>query len=612
MAKQYASLRNIKFMLHEVFEVSELTKSAHFGHLDHESLEMIFDSGVKIADTLLKPYYEELDKKEPQFENGEIKAHPHIKTIIKAMGDAGFIGSTLSLEAGGQQLPELFASAMGFWFAAANNGVTTYTALTPGAANLIATFGSQALKDLYVAKMLSGQWQGTMALTEPHAGSSLHYITSSAEPTEHGYYKIKGQKVYISAGNHDQVENSIHLMLAKIKGAPAGTKGISLFVVPQKRIENGQLVDNDVRSIGIYHKMGQKATPATHLGSGERDDCRGWLVGEPHKGLTYMFQMMNEARIGTGIAGASIASAAYYASLEYAHERTQGQPLSLKGQDPNMPQTPIINHPDVKRMLLFQKAIVEGSLGLLLQCSKYADLMHTTEGEEKAKYALLLDFLTPVAKTYPTEAGQQAVSAGVQCFGGGGYCNDFPVAQMYRDIRITTIYEGTTGIQSQALLGRNISMQNGKAATLYFQEVNKTIEEAQTYSELQKYAAILKAEVANLQRVTKHLLGYAARGETELFLADATLYMEMFGIIAIAWQWLIQGIIAKRALLVGKMQGDDENFYESKLHTMKFFFHYEIPKTQGLTTRLLDTEVLTVAIEKEVCIKLGRKITKTL
>lgn len=600
MAKQYASLRNIKFMLHEMFAVSELTKYPRFSHLDKESLAMILDAAVQLADTLLKPYYEEMDRKEPQFENGEIKVHPHVKTIIRAMGEAGFTGATLPLEAGGQQLPETMGSAIGFWFASANNGVTTFSALTPGAANLIISFGSQELKDLYVAKMLSGEWQGTMALTEPHAGSSLHYITSAAEPTEHGYYKIKGQKVYISAGNHDQVENSVHLMLAKIKGAPAGTKGISLFVVPQKRIENGQLVDNDVRSIGIYHKMGQKATPATHLATGERDDCRGWLVGEPHKGLTYMFQMMNEARIGTGIAGASIASAAYYAALEYAHERTQGQPLGLKGQDPNQPQTPIINHPDVKRMLLFQKAVVEGSLGLLMQCSNYADLVHVTEGEEKEKYELLLDFLTPVAKTYPTEFGQQAVSAGVQCFGGGGYCNDFPVAQMYRDIRITTIYEGTTGIQSLALLGRNVLMKNGRAAVLYFQEVGKVIHDAQKYDALKPYASILEGELRRLQKVTQHLVGFATKGETELFLSDATLYMEMFGIIAIAWQWLAQGIVAKQALLIGNLQGDDENFYESKLHTMKFFFHYEIPKTQGLSVRLLDTEVLTVGLEKEI------------
>jgi alkylation response protein AidB-like acyl-CoA dehydrogenase len=600
MAKQYASLRNLKFMLHELFDVNALIQSDHFGHIDREAVDMIVDSAVKIADTHLKPYFEELDRSEPKFENGEIKVHPHIKTIIKAMGEAGFIGSTLPLEVGGQQLPELLASAVGFWFAAANNGVTTYTALTPGAANLIASFGSQELKDLYVEKMLSGQWQGTMALTEPHAGSSLHYITSSATPTENGYYKIKGQKVYISAGNHDQVDNCIHLLLAKIKGAPAGTKGISLFVVPQKRIEDGKLVDNDIKSIGLYHKMGQKATPATHLGMGEKDDCRGWLVGEPHKGLTYMFQMMNEARLGTGIAGASIASAAYYAALEYAHERTQGQPLSQKGQDPNMPQTPIINHPDVKRMLLFQKAIVEGSLGLILQCARYADLIHITEGAEKEKYQLLLDFLTPVAKTYPTEFGTQAVSAGVQCFGGGGYCNDFPVAQMYRDIRITTIYEGTTGIQSLALLGRNITMQNGKAAMLYFQEVGKTIQEARTYTELNKYATILEDELKKLQKVTQHLVSFAAKGEVALFLADATLYMEMFGIIAVAWQWLAQGVVAKQALLTGKAQGSDVEFYESKLHTLKFFFHYEIPKTQGLATRLLDTEVLTVAIKEEV------------
>jgi butyryl-CoA dehydrogenase len=597
MAKYY-SLRNLRFLVREVFQAAEITKYSHFSHLDAESLEMIFDSAVQIADTIAYPAAEIMDKEQAEFANGSVTVHPAVEKYIKAMGDSGLLGAAGSLEMGGSQLPVMSQTATGFVLSAANNSITMFTGLTAGAANLISSFGSQELKDTYLPKMYEGKWQGTMCLTEPQAGSSLHYITSSATPQADGTYKIKGHKIYISAGDHQFTENVVHLYLARIDGAPAGTKGISLFVVPKKRLENGQLVDNDVKTIGIFHKMGQKGTPAIHLETGSNGGTIGYLVGEPHKGLTYMFQMMNEARIGVGITGAAIASNVYYASLQYANERPQGQKLTIKGQDPNAPQTLIINHPDVKRMLLFQKAIVEGSLSLIMQVSKYADLAHVLEGEEKEKYQLLLDFLTPVVKTYPTEAGQQSVSQGLQIFGGGGYCTDFGVERLYRDIRITTIYEGTTGIQSQALLGRNIIMKNGKAAMLYFQEVQNTIKEASTYDSLKKYAGKLTEATQTIQKVTQHLVGFAMKGETERFLADATLYMEMFGIAAVGWQWLLQGIVAQQALLKGGLTEEDTQFYESKIHTLKFFFAYELPKISYLATRLLDDEVLTCESEK--------------
>jgi alkylation response protein AidB-like acyl-CoA dehydrogenase len=592
MADKYFSPRNVKFMMNEVFDIEDVLRYPHFSHLDKETVGMILDTTIQIADNIARPASIDMDKNQAEFENGGISVHPNAKKYMKAMGEAGLIGAISSMEDGGSQLPVSLTTISGYIHSAANNGITSFTGLTAGAANLIVSFGSEELKQTYIPKMYAGEWQGTMCLTEPQAGSSLHYITSSATPTEDGHYKIKGHKIYITCGDHD-VENVVHLYLAKIDGAPAGTKGISLFVVPKKRIENGQLVDNDVKTIGIFHKMGQKGTPAIHLEAGANGDCRGWLVGEPHKGLSYMFQMMNEARIGVGITGAAIASAAYYHSLQYAQERPQGQKLSIKGQDANAPQTLIINHPDVKRMLLLQKAIFEGSLSLIFQAARYADFSHVAEGEEKEKYQLLLDFLTPVVKTYPTEMGIQSVSAGMQVFGGGGYCEDFPLEKLYRDIRITAIYEGTTGIQSLALLGRNITMKNGKAAMAYFQEVQKTIADAQTYDELKKYAAKLGEAATNLQKVTQHLVSFAMKGDVERYLADATLYMEMFGIVAVAWQWLLQGTAAKKSLLKGGLTEEETAFYESKIHTMKFFFAYEIPKTLGLAARLMDDEVLT-------------------
>jgi hypothetical protein len=370
-----------------------------------------------------------------------------------------------------------------------------------------------------------------------------------------------------------------------------------LFVVPKKRITTSGLEDNDVTSTGIYHKMGQKATPAMHITFGDRDDSIGHLVGEQNKGLSYMFQMMNGARLGVGMGGSYIASAAYYASLEYAKERPQGRRVNNK--DLNSEPTFIINHPDVRRMLLFQRSIFEGTMSLIMECHKWADMIKGLEGEEKEKCQMLLDLMTTVAKAYPSEAGIQAVNQGLQVFGGYGYTEDFPLEQMARDVRIMSIYEGTTAIQALTLLGRGMPSKGGKPAQLLFGEVMKTIADAQTFDDLKPYAEKLQAELGRLQKVTMHLMGIAATSDPELFLADATLYMEMFGIISTAWQWLKMGTIAKRAMVTQSLEGSEAEFYEAKVHTMKFFFHYEIPKTLGLAARLTDKEVLTIVEQTE-------------
>jgi len=373
--------------------------------------------------------------------------------------------------------------------------------------------------------------------------------------------------------------------------------------VPKYREENGALVDNDVVTAGVYHKMGQKSTPAVHYVAGDNDNCHGYLLGEPNKGLSYMFQMMNEARLGVGLMGAAIASAAYYASLEYANERPQGRKISDHNAK-DKPQTMIINHPDVKRMLLFQKAVVEGSFSLIMECARYADLIKATDDEAaKKRYNTLLDLLTPVAKTFPAEYGIRSVSEGMQCLGGFGYTTDFPLETYYRDIRITSIYEGTTGIQSLDLLGRKVMGTGGKSLQLLGEEIKALAEEASTYDDLKKYVGILQEKLQDLQKVTQHLGAIAMQGKHELFLADATLYMEFFSLIVIGWQWLKQATVAKKALVTGSPEGDQLKFYESKIHTMRYFYSYELPKTLGLATRLMDKdEVITVEVEKELIV----------
>lgn len=596
----YFSKRNLQFLLHEVFQAQELTKYPYFSAHDRGTFDMAIESAAQIADTHMYPFVREVDRNQPELKDGKVTVHPKVKEFIQAMGDAGLIGAGFSFENGGQQLPEIINSSIGFILMAANNGMM-YTGLTSGAANLIASFGSQELVDHYVPNMLSGEWQGTMALTEPQAGSSLSDVTTSATPQADGSYKIKGQKVFISAGDHDAASNIIHLMLARIDGAPKGTKGISLFVVPKYRDTPTGPVDNDVTSTGVYHKMGQRGVPAMHLTMGEGDDCVGYLVGQPHQGLPYMFQMMNEARIGVGMTAAGIATAAYHAALQYARERPQSRRLNEKNAL-DAPQTPIINHPDVRRMLLFQKAVTEGSLSLLLEAAKQYDMAHAAEGDEKEVARLLTEILMPMAKTYPSEMGVQSVSQSLQTFGGYGFTEDFPVEQLYRDIRITPIYEGTTGIQAQDLLGRKMTMKGGKAAQLLMQEMGKCIAQAHNHDELKPYAASLKAELSRIQEVFQTLMPHAGSGDTERYLSDATLFLEQMGIVVVAWQWLKQAVVAKQALLTQNPQGDELAFYEGKIHTMKFFFHYEVPKTLGLAVRLKDPEVLTIVSVKELAL----------
>lgn len=594
----FYSKRNLHFNLYEVLQAQELNKYAYYEDHSAETFDLVLESAEQIAEKMLLPLLTEMDRDEPQLVDGKIKVHEGMKPIIKKFGDDGWINATFSYDEGGQQLPGLIHNAAAFIFQAANYSASVFPFLTTGAANLIRTFGSEELKATYLETMFSGKWQGTMALTEPDAGSSLSDITTSATPTdEEGVYKIKGQKIYISAGDHDACENIIHLMLAKIAGGPAGAKGISLFVVPQKRISESGLEPNDVATAGVYHKMGYKGAPIAHLMMGAEDNCVGYLVGEPHKGLSYMFQMMNEARVGVGMNAAAIGTAAYYASLQYAKERPQGR--SITDKNPANPQISIIHHADVKRMLLFQKSVVEGSLALLLYCSKLADIAHVSSGEEQSEAALLLDFLTPIAKSYPSEMCCLTTSAAVQILGGAGYTTDFPVEQFYREARIHPIHEGTTGIHGMDLLGRKITMQNGRAAVLFFNECGKTIHDAREIPALESNASELENSLRTLQKVTNHLLGIAKMGDTEAYLADATLFLEMTGIIAIAWQLLKSGVVSQIALNSETTHDSDRNFYNGKLAAMNYFFAYELIKVEGLAKRLQEDNKVTIETEAD-------------
>ena len=596
MAEKFVSERNLKFMLYEVFDCEKLIEHPRYAEHDREMFDMILDAALKLSRDLLRPNLSPMDQNPPEYEAGKVRVHPSVREMMRAFGEGGWIGSTAPMEQGGQQLPLTLSATCRFVFAAANYSASVYPMLTSGAAHLIASFGSEELIETYVEKMFSGQWSGTMALTEPQAGSSLADLKTVAQPTDQGYYLMNGQKIFISNGDHDGADNVVHLMLARVEGAPPGVKGISLFVVPKLRPNGGDLQSNDVAVAGIYHKLGYRGAPLTQLSMGENNDCRGWVVGEPNRGLMYMFQMMNEARIDVGSGAAAIATAAYHASLEYARTRPQGRKPGAK--DPSTPQVPIIEHADVKRMLLFQRAVAEGSLGLVLEAGLLADLLEITEGKEREDHGLLLDLLTPVAKSYPSEMSNLSCSQGIQILGGYGYCDEFPLEQYYRDARIHPIHEGTTGIQGMDLLGRKVVIKEGRAYKRFVGEVEKTIGASDAWEDLKTLGGQLGEALKKLTSTTLHLTAASMKAGPEVFLCDATLYLECFGIVSIGWQWLKQAVAARRGLEKGPSE-KEVRFYRGKLFTARYFFSYEMPKIEGLITRLMTPEPITVEMKAE-------------
>ena len=595
----YVNMNTLKFLVKDVFEAKKLCELDRFSDYDIDAFNILLDSSKSFSDKFLRPYYKEMDLQPAHYKDGKIIVHPSVEKVMRGAGENGTIGATFSYENGGMQLPHLINQATGHIAGCANNGAIGYPGLTEGAANLIVTFGSEELKKRFIPKMLNGKWGGTMCLTEPQAGSSLSDVITSAAPLEDGSFSIKGDKIFISGGDHEYCENFIHLVLARIEGAPRGTKGISLFVVPKNKFNSEKITEtNNVTTIGDFQKLGEKGFCTTHLAFGEKGVSQGWLIGAENRGLAHMFQMMNGARIDVGMKGASLSTAAYLSSLEYAKERPQGRRIK-SGGDKNIDenQVNIIDHPDVRRMLLLQESISEGALSLLLQCSLYHDLSIASDKESQEKYHDLLEILTPIAKTFPAEKGLESISNGLQVLGGYGFCTDYDLEQYYRDIRIMSLYEGTTGIQSLDLMGRKIVMKNGAAMKLLIDEFKHTIENAKAYKELKPYAERFKIKSKELGEVIMKLLEFAMKGEHERYISDATIFMEYMSTIVVAWQWLKMATFAKTSLINGDSTYSI-SFYERKIHAMKFYFKYELSRSQGIKEILLHPDSLTI-LDKE-------------
>jgi butyryl-CoA dehydrogenase len=568
--------RDVAFLLDEVLELPALLGLPAFAGHDRETVGLFLDSARRLAREVLYPAYKPMDEAPPRLEDGAVKVHPRLKALWPRLCDLGMAAASRPAEVGGQQLPLTVVTLASAYLMAANLSAYGYVGLSGGAAHLIEAFGDEALRQRYMAPLYAGRWTGTMALTEPQAGSSLADVATRATPAPDGSYRLRGAKIFISGGDHDLCDNIVHLVLARIDGAPAGIKGVSLFCVPKRRVEAGGLADNDVSVAGVIHKIGWRGLPSLALSFGDRGDCHGWLVGEPHRGIAYMFQMMNEARIMVGLNGVATASVAYHEARAYAETRPQGRPLSAR--DPASPQVPIIAHADVRRMLLRQKAIVEGGLALVARTAYYADLAaHGDEGA-RARARLLLDLLTPVAKSFPAERGFEANALALQIHGGYGYSSEYPPEAWLRDQKLNSIHEGTTTIQGLDLLGRKAVAGGGAALAALGEEIDATLARARRHG-LDELAALLAAARDEVARLTLLLGGRGLGGDVERMLLHSADYLELFGILCVAWQHLA---LAAAAQATPPSNEEDAAFRRGKLLAATYWLKTELPRLHQL------------------------------
>lgn len=564
--------QDLDFLLYDLLGTEALFERPRFAAYDRASVTAVLDTAQKLAEEYYLPIAGEMDRAEPRFENGTAITHPKLKQALAAYSEAGFLAAGFDEAEGGLQMPATLHTALNGFFFCANVSAQNYALLTVGVANLLSTFGSEPQKQLFMPPLLEGRWFGTMCLSEPQAGSSLADIRTKAEPRGDGSFNLTGSKMWISGGEQDLTENIIHMVLAKLPDAPPGVKGISLFIVPKIRVgADGTLGErNNITLMGLNHKLGNRGTTNTLLAFGDEGETVGYLVGEPHKGLSYMFQMMNEARIGVGQGAAMIGLAGYLYSLAYARERPQGRPLT--NRDPSTPPVPIIQHADVKRLLMAQKAAVEGAMALVFYCAQLVDLIETTtDDHERAELQARLDLLTPIAKSWPSENCLEANKHAIQVLGGYGYTVDYPVERFYRDNRLNHIHEGTHAIHGLDLLGRKVPAEGGRAMRGLVGAMKETIAATLDDKTLSPLSKALDRAVDHLVRCSVTI---AQEPNPEKGLANATPYLDGFGHVVVAWLWLRQAVAAQEAAAEGRY---GPAFLEGKQRAARYFFEYELP-----------------------------------
>jgi alkylation response protein AidB-like acyl-CoA dehydrogenase len=612
------SLRpTLDFLLYQWLGAESLNQRARFADHSRETFDAVFDTCERIAREKYAPFNRIVDTQEPHFDGEKVILPQATHDAQKAYAASGMLSAAQDYEVGGMQLPYTVEAAANAFFAMASVSIGSGL-LTTGNANLLMVHGTDMQKEVFARNEFSGRFSGTMCLSEPQAGSSLSDVTTRAVPDGDGFeadplgprYRLKGNKMWISAGEHELTDNIIHLVLAKIPGPDgkliAGTRGISLFIVPKKMVDTqGELtgVRNDVALAGLNHKLGWRGTTNTLLNFGEgkypvdgQAGAVGYLVGKPHEGLRCMFHMMNEARIGVGTAATMLGMAGYYASLDYAKNRPQGRPVGggskngtgAVGKDASQPQIRIIEHADVKRMLLAQKAYCEGALALELYCARLVDEHHTADAQAADDARLLLEVLTPIAKSWPSEWCLEANSLAIQVHGGYGYTRDFPVEQYWRDNRLNMIHEGTHGIQAMDLLGRKVLMEGGRGLQLLAARINATVEKAIQVPELAAHANALAKALQHVGSATKAAW---ATGEPGQALANAVPYMQAFGHTVLAWIWLD---VALASLALQQPATNSIAAHAGRMGATRYFYHYELPKI-GAWLKVVETRDLTCA-----------------
>ncbi len=592
MAQTIADRRDIDFVLYEQLEVEDIISNTQYNGLNKKTADLIISEARNLAIKEILPTLSEGDQEGLHFENGKVSVPECFRRPYSLIAEGEWIAMTAPPELGGQGLPHIIAQSVMDYLVGANYQFTMYGLSGYGAGEMIEVFGTKIQKEMFLKKLYSGEWGGTMALTEANAGSDVGALTTTAVKNEDGTYSITGNKIFITNAEHDLTENIIHPVLARIEGAPEGSKGISLFLVPKIWVnEDGTMGElNDVVCTGIEEKMGMHASPTCSLTFGGKNKCRGVLLGEENKGMKVMFHLMNAARLLVAAIGQTSASAAYLYAVNYARDRFQGKDLE-KAFDPKAPQVPIINHPDVRRMLIWMKAHVEGMRSLIYFGATCLDREKcaVTE-EEKAYYKNLLDLLTPIMKSYCTDRGFEICSEAVQVFGGYGYTKDFPVEQLLRDVRIASIYEGTNGIQAMDLLARKLGMKNGQVFMAFLQEIQAVVNKAKEEASLKNLGEKVESAANRLGELAAHMGKNAMSENFKAAFLHAVPFQEVMGDVCMAWMHLWRAVTAS-GRLAGKNKAKDLEFYKAQIQTAAYFINSILPLAMGRVDSIFANDV---------------------
>lgn len=610
MAQVISDQRDVEFVIYEQMDIEDLAKKNRFSDFGRETFDMVLSEARKLAEKDLLPTAALGDKEGCKFENGKVKVPDCYHRAYNLLREGGWIAIADDPEVGGQGLPLLLAYAAWELFAGANATLFVYAILCHGAGKLIEVFGTEQQKELFLKKLYTGEWAGTMVLTEPGAGSDVGALRTKAVKNSDGTYSITGNKIFISNAEQDLTENIINPVLARIEGAPEGTEGISLFIVPKIWVnEDGTLGEpNDIVCTNIEEKMGFHGSPTCTLALGENGQCRGLLLGEENKGMRTMFHMMNEERLNVGIQSLGHASCAYSYALNYAKERLQGKDL-MKMRDQDAHQVPIIQHPDIRRMLLWMKAHVEGLRSLNYYVALCMDKKNTEEDEkEKERLENFIALLTPICKAYTSDRAYEVCVQAMQIYGGYGYCREYPVEQIARDCKITSIYEGTNGIQAMDLLGRKLGMKKGQVFMGLLQEIQKTVEQAKKIPSLENLAGSVQEAANRLGEIAMHM-GQTAMSERVLVaFAHAYPFLEVMGDVLLSWMLLWRAMVAAPKLeqLCGGLdekerkqriqESRDAAFYDGQIKTAQFYVKSVLPATLGKMEAIKNNDASPVEI----------------